>query len=275
MDELRRAEEAVVEALKRRGSILVALSGGVDSSVVAALAFKALKDRAAAVTISSPLHPPWEVEEARRVAERIGLRHAVLRLNELEDPSVAGNRPDRCYHCKRLRFTAALKLAEELELSCVADGTNADDLSDRRPGLKALRELNVFSPLAEAGLGKREVRGLAARLGLPSTHRPSSACLATRFPYGRPLTLEALRRVAEGERVVAETLGAWGCVRVRDHGDLARIEVERGLVEALVKPEVALKVASRLKGLGYRFVAVDLEGYRRGSWDLELDLHGA
>ncbi len=264
---LKEAEERLLRVIESKGSLLVALSGGVDSSVVAAAAFKALKGRCAAVTFNSPLHPPWEVEEARRVAEHIGVKHVVLDLNELELPSVAGNQRDRCYACKRLRFTLALKLAEELGLKYVADGTNVDDFSEHRPGLKALKELGIASPLIEAGLGRKEVRGLAMRWGLPSAYRPSSACLATRFPYGRTLTLEALRKVAEAERVVVEVVGARGHVRVRDHGDLARIEVDQGLVEILARPKVALKVASELKKLGYRFVALDLEGYRPGSFD--------
>ena len=253
MDPLSQVEERLVEEFKRRGSVLVALSGGVDSSVVAALAFKALKDRAAAVTFSSPLHPSWEVVEAAKVASEIGVKHLVLEVDELELPSVAGNLPERCYECKRLRFSKALKLAEELRLSYLAEGSNLDDVAQYRPGLKALRELGVWSPLLEAGLRRSQVVELARRLGLSVAEKPPSTCLATRFPYGRRLTVDLLRRIAEAERLIKELCGI-GLVRARDHGGLVRIEVEAS--EALKILEKRFELASRLKELGYAFVGV-------------------
>ncbi len=263
---LKEAEEKVVEALKRRGSVLIAFSGGVDSSVVAALAFKALKEKAVAITFKSPLHPPWELEEAEEIAEEIGVKHLTVDVNELELSDVVNNTPNRCYSCKSLRFSKAVELASKLKLNCVVDGTNADDVKQWRPGLRALKELGIHSPLLEAGLGEREVRELAKELGLAVSEKPHSSCLATRFPYGRRLSVELLRRVAEAEKIVKEVAGVKQ-VRVRDHGDLARVEVEASEHKRLVEGHVAQTLASRLKKLGYRFVSLDLEGYRFGSFD--------
>ena len=257
-------EARLIEAIRGAGPSLIALSGGVDSSVVARAAVEALgRGGCVAVTFSSPLHPPRELEAAREVARLIGVEHVVIELNELELPSVARNERDRCYACKRHRFEAAWRLARELGLASVIEGTNLDDLRTYRPGVRALRELGVKSPLIEVGLGRREVLVLARRWGLPV--RASTACLATRFPYGRPLSLEALRRVAVAEEEVARLLGVEGHLRVRDHGDLARVEVDVEALGLVLKHRE--EVVGRLKALGYRFVALDLEGYRPGSFD--------
>ena len=264
MDWLSQVEERLIHEFRRRGSALIALSGGVDSSVVAALAFKALGGRAVAVTFSSPLNPPRLLEEAAEVAREVGIEHLVLEVDELTLPSVAGNLPERCYECKRLRFSAALRLADELGLACVAEGSNLDDASHYRPGLRALRELGVWSPLLEAGLRRGWVVELARRMKLSTADKPPESCLATRFPYGRGLSLEGLRRVAAAEELVRELCGV-RLVRARDHGGLVRLEV--GADEAFKVLERHLELASRLKELGYAYVALDLEGYRQGSWD--------
>ncbi len=257
----------VVKKLKKFKGVVVAFSGGVDSSVVLALAKKALGDNVLAVTVDSPVTPPWELKEAVKIANLLGVKHLVVRVNELEEvPGFAGNPRDRCYLCKKFRFSLLKRLAAEKGFNAVLDGTNLSDLGEYRPGLRALKELGVISPLLEARLGKSESREVARFLGLPNYDKASNACLATRFPYGCKLTVEKLRRVAEAERFLREELGV-KVVRVRDHGDLARIEVGREERKVFFNEDVMDLVARKLKDLGYRFVTLDLEGYRFGSFD--------
>jgi len=246
-------------------SAVVAFSGGVDSTCLLAEARDVLgRENVLAVTLTGSLFPPEEMHETNALAEGLGVEHAVLEQHPLEVAGLADNPPDRCYVCKRALFGAVLDLAEERGLAEVLDGSNADDARSHRPGKRALEELGVRSPLMEAGLGKADVRALSRRLELPTADRPSSPCLATRFPYGQPITEAALERVAAAERRLRQ-LGYAVC-RVRDHGDVARIEVPPEQVARLMSRHRG-QVAADLKALGYAYVTVDLEGYRSGAMD--------
>lgn len=244
-------------------SVLVAYSGGVDSTFLLKVALDVLGERVLAVTAKSPIHPASESDAAGELARRLGARHLFVQSHPLADPEFTHNPPERCYLCKRALFSRLKALAEEHGLRAVVEGSNYDDLSEHRPGLKALREVGVRSPLAEAGFTKAEIRSLSKRIGLPTWDKPAQACLATRFPYGEELTLEKLKRVEEAE----ESLHSLGFrqLRVRNHGSLARVEVSKGEMARLL--ESAACVVARLKELGYTYVTLDLEGYRSGSMD--------
>jgi len=263
---LLRKRDAVLRRLRELGSVLVAISGGVDSAVMAALAHEALGNQAIAVTFESPLTPPGELEDARASARVIGIRHRVESTDELALAAVAANPQDRCYYCKQFRFTEAQKLAEKLGLAAVIDGTTKSDMGQHRPGLRALQNLGVVSPLLEAGITKADTRQLARHFGLPVAEKPSNSCLATRIPYGEPLTIERLRRIAKAEQAIQE-LTKVQTLRVRDHGQIARIEVAANDLRQLTDLAVAERVVQRLRKLGYRYVTLDLAGYRFGSFD--------
>jgi uncharacterized protein len=242
------------------------MSGGVDSTVMAALAHQALGERTIGVTFESPLTPPGELEDARASAQVIGIRHRVEGSDELAVASIAANPQDRCYYCKQFRFAEAQKLAKKLGFATVVDGTTQSDLGQHRPGLRALKNLGIVSPLSEAGITKEEARQLARQLELPVAEKPSNSCLATRIPYGEPLTIERLRRIARAEEAIQQ-IAKVQTLRVRDHGELARIEVATADLPQLANPAVAERVVQRLRDLGYRYVALDLAGYRFGSFD--------
>lgn len=252
--------DMVLKELRGRGRVAVALSGGVDSSTLTALAFKALGENAIAVTIKSPLTIPEEAAMARKVAKLIGVKHIVIPFNELEIPGFDENPPERCYLCKKRRSQL---LKKEVGGYVIADGTTADDLKDYRPGIRALKEEGVWSPLLEAKLTKKEVRMIAEELGLPNSDAPPNSCLATRFPHGEKLTPQKLSKVAEAERVVRETLSV-RLVRVRVHGQLARIEVGEDELEKALNKQKLREAAVKIRKLGYRFATLDLEGYKPG-----------
>jgi len=261
--ELERKWRLLQEILSGMRSILIAYSGGVDSTLLLKAACDALDGKVLAVTAKSPTYTGRELKDARTIAGSLGARHRVIRSNELKDPGFRANTPDRCYYCKRELFGLLARIAREQKLDFVADGSNADDLSDHRPGRMAAREFGVRSPLEEAGLTKEDIRALSRRLGLPTWDKPPLACLASRFPYGSRITPGKLHRVEMAEEFIRR-LGLKQ-VRVRDHGVLARIEVEPGEIEALLKPRVRKTILERLEELGYSYVTADLKGYRTGS----------
>lgn len=252
--------------LQTLGSVVVALSGGVDSSVVAALAFEALKEKAVAVTFDSPLTPTGELEDAKIVASQIGIRHLVEKLNELRSGPIIQNPPDRCYHCKLQRFRQAQIFALKHGFNAVVDGTTASDMGENRPGLRAIEELGIISPLLEVGITKMEARQIAKELNLPVASKPSNSCLATRIPYGERLSKERLSRIAAAENSIRELIGI-ATLRVRDHGKLARIEVSNEILQFILQGDIAKQIVEQLKSLGYEYVTLDLEGYRFGSFD--------
>ena len=246
------------------GSVLVALSGGVDSSVLLKLSVDTLgPDKVLAVTARSEISTPEELDLAAQVAGLCGVEHLMVTVSDLEVPGFISNPPDRCYHCKHHRFSLLKQLAANRELNMVIDGSNQSDLGDYRPGMRALNELGIRSPLLECGLTKEEIRQLARDFSLPNWNQPSNACLASRFPYGTPITVEALSRVARGE----EMLRSLGLIqfRLRHYGDTARIEADPEQFSLLLAPQQRLWLVNGLKNLGYTFITLDLEGFRSGS----------
>jgi pyridinium-3,5-biscarboxylic acid mononucleotide sulfurtransferase len=254
--------------LASTGGVVVAYSGGVDSTLVAAAAARALGDRALAVTAVSPSLPPNEAEEAHRIARALGIAHRRVRTHEAEDPAYLANGTDRCFHCKTELYDVLGRVAEEAGLVVVVSGANLDDLGDFRPGLQAAADHGVRHPLIEASMSKSDVREAARTLAIPTWDKPASACLASRIPFGVTIKVEELSKVGRAEQVLKD-LGFRQC-RVRVHGDVARIEVEAPDVERLAEPRVRDHVVERLRALGYRYVTLDLEGFRSGSMNPDV-----
>lgn len=247
------------------------MSAGVDSAVVAKAAFLALGDRAVAITGVSASLASGELDEAREIARRIGIRHESLDTQEFASPAYVQNSPDRCYHCKAELYTQMRRVADRLGLKMIVNGANADDAGDYRPGMTAASERGVRSPLLELGIAKAEVRALAAAWDLPVWDKPASPCLSSRVAYGESVTPERLSMIDRAESWLrGEGLGV---VRVRYHsGDLARVEVPREAIAALASEAVRERFVAHLKSLGFRFITLDLEGFRSGSQNLVLPI---
>jgi len=256
--------DAVREALAERESVLIAFSGGVDSSVVAALAHEALGDDAVACTAKSETLPDAELDDAKRVAEEIGIEHLTVEFSELDNPDFVANDDDRCYHCRTMRLGRMYEAARDRGIEAVCDGTNASDPGEgHRPGLRAVEELEVLSPLLSHDITKSEVRAIADDYDLSVADKPSMACLSSRIPTGLEVTEERLSRVERAETI----LRTWGFeqFRVRDHDGLARIEVAPEELDRALDADFVRAARDHLKDAGFDHVTLDLHGYRTGS----------
>jgi uncharacterized protein len=265
-------ERALRGTLSSMKSVVVAYSGGVDSAYLASIAHQTLGDRAVAITADSPSYPEQHRRMARRIAEQLGLRHEIIRTSELERPEYRANPANRCYYCKHELYTHLTRIASERD-AVVVDGNNADDRGDYRPGRQAAREFGVRSPLDEVDLHKDEIRELSRRAGLPTWDEPASACLSSRVPYHTEVTEEKLRMIELAEERLRD-LGFRVC-RVRHHDELARIEVGRDELTHALDEGVRAAIVRELKALGYRYVTIDLQGYRMGSLNEGLVLRPA
>jgi uncharacterized protein len=265
-------EIALGDLLASFGSVIVAYSGGVDSAYLAYVAGVTLGDRALAVTADSASYPASHRELAVRIANEFGLRHAIIRTNELERPEYRANPSNRCYYCKHELYAHLTRMAAARG-AVVVDGNNADDRGDYRPGRQAAREFGVRSPLDEVDLRKSEIRELSRRAGLPGWDEPASACLSSRIPYGREVTDEKLRTVETAEDAL-RALGFRVC-RVRHHDEVARVELGEQEMARALDPEIRSAIVRALKAAGYRYVSLDLQGYRTGSLNEGLLLRPA
>lgn len=253
-----------------KDNVMVAFSGGVDSSLLLKMAVMyagGQEIKVYAVTADTELHALQDIQIAKQIAKELGAVHIVLKLRELEQAGIHNNPIDRCYRCKKYLFGRIKEKAEELEAFTVLEGTNADDMLAYRPGIKAVEELGIKSPLREAGFTKEEVRRLAKEYGISTADRPSAPCLATRFPYGEALEKEKLARVEQGEQFL-RSMGFYN-VRLRAHGDIARIEVDEKDMDKLLENRKG--IINYLKALGWQYITMDLEGFRSGSMDIHMN----
>jgi uncharacterized protein len=257
------------ELLQQMESVAVAFSGGVDSTLLLRVARETLGERVLAVTADSETTPRHEMEEAKKLASEFNVKHLVIQSDELKNAEYVRNTPKKCYLCKKSRFSAIAAIATSFGLAWVADGSNVDDQGDFRPGMKAVLELGVRSPLLEAGFSKADIRTLSKSLGLSTWDKPPYACLATRIPYGSPITAEKLGQIDAGEDYI-RAMSISRQVRVRHYGDTARIELAPEDITRLLEIEMRRRVTAYFKDLGFKFVTLDLEGYRMGSLNAEV-----
>nr|WP_321451434.1 ATP-dependent sacrificial sulfur transferase LarE [uncultured Carboxylicivirga sp.] len=252
-----------------REDVVVAFSGGVDSSLVLKIATQQAKTfnaRVYAVTVQTKLHPTGDLDIAREVADELGAIHRIVEVDELQSAGIGNNPENRCYLCKKFIFTQLINLSKELKVNHILEGTNADDLNEYRPGIQALKELNIISPLVKAGLTKQDIRMLAKEYSIAVANRPSAPCMATRFPYNTALSYEKMECLEKGENYIRD-LGFYN-VRIRLHNDIARIEVDDQDMEKMMINRKA--IIKELKSLGFEYITIDMEGFRSGSMDYKL-----
>lgn len=249
--------------LKQMGSVVVAFSGGVDSTFLLAAGKEALGKNILAVTVSTPYVAGWEEKESKEIAYGLGVEQAILEYPLFEN--IKNNPPQRCYLCKKQIFSAILEEADRRGYNTVADGTNIDDYQDIRPGIKALRELNIKSPLAEANMGKDDIRRLSKEMGLPTWDKPAYACLLSRLPFHTPIRQEVLDRIEQAEQLIRNA--GFPAARVRTHNDIARIELPPETLQKFMQKSFETGLPQKIKDLGYKYVTLDLEGYKMGSFN--------
>jgi pyridinium-3,5-biscarboxylic acid mononucleotide sulfurtransferase len=272
MTELSSKLGSLEKILSDMQSVLIAYSGGTDSTFLLKIAATVLGDKAIAVTASSETYTPQELRDAKKNAEAIGVQHIIVYTDELNDPNFSSNPPDRCYYCKKELFTKLTGLLKRHGLKSIVDGSTCDDERDFRPGMRAVVEFGVRSPLKEAGFTKDDIRKLSKEMNLPTWDKPPLPCLSTRFPYGTQITKEKVLRVGRAE----EFLAGFGIrqLRVRDHGSIARIEVLRADMPIFLDEEISNLIAEKFRTLGYAYVALDIQGYRMGSMNEPLKEDG-
>lgn len=262
--------EHLKSILAEMGSVLIAYSGGVDSAFLVAVGHQVLGPRMLAVTATNPTYPDSELADAVALAQKLGFRHGIIETHQLSNPSFVANDAQRCYYCRDELYGELRALADSEGIAWVADGANVDDLGDYRPGREAASLWKVRSPLFEAELTKEEIRALSREMGLPTWDKPSLACLSSRFPYGTPISVGVLRRIAQAEGFL-RSLGIKQ-LRVRHHDGIARIEADAAGLALLMDETIRAQVVNRFKGLGYTYVTLDLAGYRTGSMNEALKL---
>lgn len=261
--------ENLKSILAQLGSVAIAYSGGVDSNFLLKVAKDTLGDNVVAVTIHALMHSSVEIEEAKEFANNFGVKHIVIEIENFDVEKFLENGPKRCYYCKQAVFTKVKEIAQNNHIKYVLDGTNLDDLGDYRPGLKALEELNIISPLKECNLTKNEIRMLSKDMNISTYNKPAFACLATRIPYGTRINNKTLRMIEKGERYLLE-LG-FSQFRVRHHNDIARIEVEKSEIHKFFSNDILEKTDNKFKEIGFKYTTLDMNGYTTGSMNKALD----
>jgi uncharacterized protein len=256
--------DSLINNLRQLEKVAVAFSGGVDSSFLLAVSKIAVGENAIGITVDSPALPRYELDDAKNIARLIGIKHIILKSTEIED-DVRLNPVNRCYFCKKTEFGSIKEEAAKLGIAHVLDGSNADDLKDFRPGMKAINEIRVLSPLLEVGMTKAEIREFSKDLGLPTWDKPAYACLFSRIPYGTEIKPEDLEKVEKSEKYLIDR--GFRVVRVRCHGDIARIEVAQADRAKLIEEPFASVLSNALKSFGFKFITLDVQGYRMGSFN--------
>jgi uncharacterized protein len=263
-------KSSLVKSLEKLPSLMVAFSGGVDSTFLLAVASETLGDRVIAVTANSGVQPFTDREMAAAFTRERSIKHIVFESDEKSIPEFIANSPDRCYHCKKALCIKLRQIAEEKGIPHIAHAINTDDLGDYRPGIKAAEEMGLIAPLVDAGLGKEEIRHLSKEMGLATWDKPSMACLASRIPYGTPITEEKISMIGRAEKILADE--GFRQYRVRHHGTVARIEVNENEISRLAGTELREKIVSGLKDIGFKHIALDLEGFRSGNMNRDIEL---